>query len=587
MSVNPIRYSSRTYNTIMDDINSDAELVDKPVWWKRIWAGIGDVLSMCLNAVANQSYLSTAYTEKAVDRLLTLIDYQRSAQTTSSGGVMFYINTAAAFPFTVALADLVAYSESSTTVSSKRFEATAAVTFTAVTEVVASASINIADDKWTVASVYETGDMIRLTTSNTLPTATGGGLAVDTDYFVIYVTDTTIRLARTLILAYAGTYVDITNAGVGNQTIHRFSKSVTMYQRTMTNDFVAGTSDGITTWQEYTLPDINILKSTIVVTINAVVWTQVTTFVDSGVADTHYKVNYLTDGSTTILFGNGVYGIIPGAFDIYVDYAVGGGINSNVTTIGKVNVYGGSDSNITGVSNYEALTGGADKESIETAKILAPILLKSRDRFVTVEDGEALALAYGGVSRVQIDKNYYGILTARVLLVPIGGGAPSGALKTAIETLLEDRAIFESIAVTMVDPTYVPTPVTAQFHMLSGYVFATIKPIIDLAIRFLTSELTYELQQYLVSYGIAATVTYINTLFTTAFTADDYTEIQRILPAVNPPDFGQSITQSDVFSVLDMVTGVDYATVTLPAAFPVTFASGEISTIGAITTTEV
>ena len=584
MSGSPIQYSSRTYQTIMNDIDSDSELVDKPIWFKRIWAGVGDVISMCLNAVANQSFLSTAYTEKAVDRLLELIDYQRTPLTTSTGGVMFYIKRSATFPFTVALGDLVAYSESSAVVSSMRFEAAAAVTFTAITE---TATASAATDKWTVASVYTTGDLIQFTTGTSLPTAVGGNLAVATDYYVIYVSATEIRIARTLALAYAGTYIDMTSAGVGIHTIHRFSKSVTMYQQKTTSNYVVGTSDGITTWQEYVLPDTGIIRTSIVVSINSVTWTRVDTSVYSGAADTHFKVKFMTDGTVSIMFGNGVYGVVPGAFPIYVSYAVGGGLNSNISTIGKINVYGGADANITGVSNYEAFTGGGDKESMESAKIIAPILLKTRDRFITVEDGETLAFNYGGIARVNIVKNYYGLLSAMVIIVPNGGGVPSGALKAAIDTYLTDRSILGSIDVRVVDPTYVATPVSIGVHMLSGYVFATIDPMIQFAIKLLVSESTYEIQQYLISNGISNTVTYINTLWTFSFTAADYNEIIRLIELVKAPNFGESIEQSDFFAVLDGVTGVDYITVALPAAFPVTFTAAQISQIGAITTIEI
>jgi hypothetical protein len=465
-----------------------------------------------------------------------------------------------------------------------RFEAAAAVTFTAITE---TFTITTATDILNVASVFKTGDLIRMTAATTYPTAVGGNLAASTDYYVVYVSDTTIRIARTLALAYAGTYIDITSTGVGTLTLYRFSKSVTMYQQKTTSNYVVGTSDGITEWQEYVLPDTGIIRTSIVVSINAVTWTRVDTFVYSGAADTHFKVKFMTDGTVSIMTGNGTYGVVPGAFPIYVSYAVGGGLNSNISTIGKINVYGGADANLTGVSNYEAFTGGGDKESMDSAKIIAPILLKTRDRFITVEDGETLAFNYGGIARVNIIKNYYGLLSCMVIIVPNGGGVPSGALKTAIDTYLTDRSILGSIDVRVVDPTYVATPVSIGVHMLSGYVFATIDPMIQFAIKLLVSESTYEIQQYLISNGISNTVTYINTLWTFAFTAADYNEIIRLIELVKAPNFGENIEESDFFAVLDGVTGVDYITVALPAAFPVTFTASQISQIGAITTVEI
>lgn len=57
---------------------------------------------------------------------------------------------------------------------------------------------------------------VRLTTSGTLP----AGLATGTDYYVIKVTDTTIKFATSYANAVAGTAIDITDAGTGTHTIN-------------------------------------------------------------------------------------------------------------------------------------------------------------------------------------------------------------------------------------------------------------------------------------------------------------------------------------------------------------------------------
>lgn len=57
---------------------------------------------------------------------------------------------------------------------------------------------------------------VRLTSSGTLP----AGLALATDYYVIKVTDTTIKLATSYANAVAGTQIDITDAGTGTHTIN-------------------------------------------------------------------------------------------------------------------------------------------------------------------------------------------------------------------------------------------------------------------------------------------------------------------------------------------------------------------------------
>jgi hypothetical protein len=57
---------------------------------------------------------------------------------------------------------------------------------------------------------------VQLTTTTTLPS----GLSLATDYYVIKVSDTTIKLATSYANAVAGTAIDITDAGTGTHTIN-------------------------------------------------------------------------------------------------------------------------------------------------------------------------------------------------------------------------------------------------------------------------------------------------------------------------------------------------------------------------------
>jgi hypothetical protein len=62
---------------------------------------------------------------------------------------------------------------------------------------------------------YLTGLVLRGTTTGTLP----AGLALATDYFVIYIDADTFKLASSLVNAIAGTAVDITGTGTGTHTL--------------------------------------------------------------------------------------------------------------------------------------------------------------------------------------------------------------------------------------------------------------------------------------------------------------------------------------------------------------------------------
>jgi hypothetical protein len=88
------------------------------------------------------------------------------------------------------------------------------------TENLLPAAVNDTTDVLTVAPAtpYITGDTVKLalgTSASVIP----AGLAVDTVYYVIALTDTTISLATTLTLARAGTAIDITDTGSGYFTL--------------------------------------------------------------------------------------------------------------------------------------------------------------------------------------------------------------------------------------------------------------------------------------------------------------------------------------------------------------------------------
>lgn len=80
----------------------------------------------------------------------------------------------------------------------------------------ASGDVNTGTDQITVTANEElyTGRKVQLTTTGTLPT----GLALATDYYVIVVDSTHIKLASSLALAVAGTGLDLTAAGAGTNT---------------------------------------------------------------------------------------------------------------------------------------------------------------------------------------------------------------------------------------------------------------------------------------------------------------------------------------------------------------------------------
>lgn len=583
-STNPFQYTSKTFESLLNDINNDNELVDKPNWWKRSICGIGDVIAMWNNALANNLLLQTAYTRRNVQLLLELIDYQMTPHTTASGSVIFYIKGSASFPFTVQKADLVALTTGSISVSSKRYEARSNESVTAVSETFTSGEVNTTTDVITVTRDYTTGEKVRFTTTSGLPSP----LAINTDYYVIRVSATEIKLATSLANAYAGTQIDLTTGGTGTHTIHLYSFIATLYQQQSKDQFSIGVSDGITEFQEFDLSDENIISDTLVVTINSLTWTKVDTLVNSISTDRHFRLFYNTDNTARIQFGNNDYGAIPPAFDIYVTYAYGGETDSNVTVINRISTYGGSDTNIEAVSNPGSLTGGADPQSIENAKILGPLLLKARDRFVTSEDGEALALAYGGLTLAKVIKNEYGPLSCKVITIATGGGNPTAGVKTALQTYLIDRTVLEGIDVRVEDTTITSQNVTSAAKLLSGYVWAGgVEDYFRLAWKLFFSETGQEIQDTYDGDGVEDAITLINNYFSESFDENDNDAIRTLLNNLEPRQIGDTIQSDDaIVYIRSSVSGIDYMTITVPT-FPLALADDEITTVGTLTLSEI
>lgn len=586
--MNPIQYDTKTFESALAEINSNSLLVDKPEWWKNCIAGIRDMLSLLNNAVANNSLLGTAFTQRNIELLLALIDYTLTGQTTGTGSAIFYLKSTTAFPITVTAVNQSALTPGTSIVASKRYEARTAANVAAVTDAFLAAAVNTGTDIITVTRDFTTGEKVIFTTTNTLPAP----LALATEYWIIRVSATEIQVALTLADAYAGTEINLTTQGVGTHTANLYSFISTVYQQIQQDTKTVGTSDGSTEWQEFLMPDQNIILETLVITINSVNWTRVDTLIDSSGSDTHYRTFFDFDGNATIQFGNGTYGAVPGAFDVSATYATGGGAESNISTVDGLNIYAGSDSNINGVSNPAALTGGAAVENTENAKRLGPALLKARNRFVTASDGESLATGYSGISLAKVNENEFGVLSAQVICIANGGGNPAGAVKTALQAYLIDRTVLESIDVRVEDTTITSTNVTSAAKMRSGYTYTgDIENYFRLAWKLWLSETGYQIQLDYLANGTASAITLINTIFSESFSATnqaDFDQITILLQEVNftPRAIGEDIRESDTFAYIENVTGIDYLTITVPA-FPIVLGDSEITTDGVLTLTEI
>lgn len=220
---------------------------------------------------------------------------------------------------------------------------------------------------------------------------------------------------------------------------------------------VLGTSDG-TPGQRFELQHRPVIPGPgpIVVEVGAddgwEAWEQIEDFSESGPDDRHFRLDAVAG---EIALGPAVreadgtvrrYGAVPpqGATLQVEAYRTGGGHQGNVSAR-TIRVMRSSLPLISDVSNLYPAVGGVDSEPLENAKLRGPMLLRSRNRAVTVEDYELLAReAAPEVSRVRcVPAGDGGTDGVRVLVVP-HVESPEGRL--AFEQLVPTDETLQRIA---------------------------------------------------------------------------------------------------------------------------------------------
>ena len=155
-------------------------------------------------------------------------------------------------------------------------------------------------------------------------------------------------------------------------------------------------------------------------------WKQAQHFVDSTAEDRHFVLDAV---SGEVQLGPGVrepdgtfrsYGAVPakGSRLRLRSYLIGGGRKGNVAR-NTITVLKSAIPYVSRVQNRRAAEGGVDGEDIEGAKVRGPIVLRTRDRAVTVEDYEHLAREVAPE-------------VARVRCVTAGDGADAGGVRILV-----------------------------------------------------------------------------------------------------------------------------------------------------------
>ncbi|MEU4652452.1 putative baseplate assembly protein [Streptomyces sp. NPDC023723] len=127
-------------------------------------------------------------------------------------------------------------------------------------------------------------------------------------------------------------------------------------------------------------------------------------------------------------------------------YRTGGGRAGNVAR-GAVRILRTSIPYVSEVVNREAARGGVDGETVEEAKVRAPITLRAQERAVTLRDYEELARRAAPetarITCLEGEESDHGAYAVRVLVVPQAVPDPGGRLR--FEQLVPGDALLDRI----------------------------------------------------------------------------------------------------------------------------------------------
>jgi hypothetical protein len=140
--------------------------------------------------------------------------------------------------------------------------------------------------------------------------------------------------------------------------------------------------------------------STLQLRVNDLLWQEVPSFFGRGPQERVFVTHAADDGTTTVLFGDGVNGARPatGRDNIRAAYRKGIGKAGNVDA-GQLSLLLTRPPGVRSVANPVAASGGADAEPLDSIRRNVPLTIMTMDRIVSLQDYEDFAHAFAGVAK--------------------------------------------------------------------------------------------------------------------------------------------------------------------------------------------
>lgn len=243
--------------------------------------------------------------------------------------------------------------------------------------------------------------------------------------------------------------------------------------------------------QSYTLLQSPFIEGSLIVSDEIGTYTIVDDFLTSSATDSHVTIAVDERAYARVTMGNGVSGRIPYGV-LTLRYKIGGGVVGNVDK-GKIKRVERSYFDSLGTPvvvraiNVARASGGADMQTTESIREMAPVSLRALTRTVAREDYELNALRVPGVARALMltSDEQPTILENRgtLYIVPEGGGL---ATQELLDRVTQQVTVEFPKTITFKPSVraarYQVINVTARIHMNAGAIGAVVGPAVRKAV---------------------------------------------------------------------------------------------------------
>jgi predicted phage baseplate assembly protein len=149
---------------------------------------------------------------------------------------------------------------------------------------------------------------------------------------------------------------------------------------------------------------------------------------------------------------------------------------------GQLSLLSGAPQGVKAVTNPLPASGAADSETLEEARVNAPLSVMTLDRIVTLRDYEDFARAFGGIAKAQAVWSWNG--TARAVALTVAGveGDVPAARDIANLRAAIAKASDNAIALTVLPYRPASFRLAASLHVDPAYVMDTVKAWVRVAL---------------------------------------------------------------------------------------------------------